>query len=120
MYNLKIDTETNDLLFDNKQNLVLVSESEEKMQQIERSLTTRLTEWFLNTSIGIDWDIVFSKPYQADSVRSEIRRVILQVITSEELVSLTTNFNRQTRKLESTFIYQPDEGQELEGVIEFG
>ncbi len=121
MYNLKIDEDTNDLIFDGQNALVLIDGPEEKAQQINRSLTTRLTEWFLNTSIGLDWDIVFDKPYRKEAVKSEIRRVLLEVVESEELKSLTTEFNPDTRRLDVRFVYQPNDGtEEIEGVVEIG
>lgn len=120
MYNLKIDQTTRDLSFDGNGSLRLVYDHDEIMQQVERSLTTRQTEWFLNLGIGLDWEIIFAKPYDRVSVEREIRREITAVDGIAAVEQVTLIFNSNTRGLQVEFLATFEDGEQDTGVIEFG
>lgn len=114
MYNLKL--ENGDIVFDGFNSLAYAFEGKERAQQIERTLTTRLTEWFLNGEIGLDWDITFAKPYIQDTVENEIRNTILQV---EGISNVQLNLKLIDRSLEVTFTADYN-GEAIEGVAVIG
>ena len=113
MYNLKLVN--NDLVYEDNE-LQYAFDGVEKAQQIERTITTKLGEWFLNTQIGLDWDVVFSKPYLAEQVENEIRSTILQV---DEIDNVSIDLELEGRLLKVSF--SADYRQEtIEGVTSIG
>ena len=113
MFNIKLIN--NDIVIENG-DIITVDDAQEIAQQIERTITTRLGEWFLNTQIGLNWDVVFSKPYISDSVENEIRNTILQVADVENVVLTLEVIGRQ---LEVRFTADYN-NQAIEGVTSIG
>lgn len=58
--------------------LFTVDGDEELRQSIERRLTTRLGEFFLNTGFGLDMDSIVGKQVDKEQVDLAIRECLLQ------------------------------------------
>lgn len=118
--NFYIDQESNDILIDGNGNFKVISGKDEIAQQINRTLTTRQGEWFLNTDFGLNWNIVFAKPYNEQQVKGEIQRAILAVDGVAEVTQLRLNFNSLTRRLNADFIAITEQNDTIEGVSAVG
>ena len=118
--NFFINQETNDFEFDGNGDIKQIDGTDEIAQQINRTLTTRQGEWFLNTGFGLNWDIVFDKPYREQKVKAEIQRAILAVDGVEDIDRLVLSFNSLTRRLHVSFIAYTAGGNSIEGVTAIG
>ena len=118
--NFFINQETNDFEFDGNGDIKQIAGTDEIAQQINRTLTTRQGEWFLNTGFGLNWDIVFDKPYREQKVKAEIQRAILAVDGVEDIERLSLSYNSLTRRLQVSFIAYTNEGNSVEGVTALG
>lgn len=59
-------------------NLQMVEGKDEIVQSVERTITTRLGEFFLDTSHGFDYETVQKKRYSEDEIKDAVREAVLQ------------------------------------------
>lgn len=92
-----------DIVFNDNQELRMVSGKEEEAQSIERTLTTRIKEFFLNRDFGFDRATVERKRID----NNEIRMALVDAITFDKrfagIRNLEIDFNRQERALTVNF-----------------
>jgi len=100
---LKIDPDTNDLVFDGQGKLQLVSNNDEEVQSTRLLLGTNTGEWFLNTLHGLAYDILQKKVPDKSEIRVALIKALSQDKRFKELLEYDVDFNRATRKLEITF-----------------
>lgn len=105
-----------DLVFDEGKNLRLVSGKEEEAQSVERTLTTRIKEFFLNKDFGFNRATVERK--RKDD--NEIKMALIEAITFDKrftgIRSLEIDFARENRSLSVKFIVTTADGT-TEGVV---
>lgn len=81
---------------------VLISGVEEFIQRINKRLSTRLTEFFADTSIGLNWDIVTSRTLKNvpdEVILIEVQRAISEERDIQEIRDLNLVRTIQERKL---------------------
>ena len=103
MYTLKLDSDTNDLMFDGQNNLSLVSDENEENQSLRAILSTNKGEWFLNSDIGIDYTLLQVKNPDLDLIKQEIYSAIMQEGRVSSVDSLEVSFDSSKRKLSISF-----------------
>lgn len=102
MRTLKISN--NDLIFNETGNLEMVEDIDEKLQSIERILTTNTNEWFLNIFHGLNYNEIQGKGKDIESIRLAIIEAVYQDprVTNIDYINihidtihryLTVNFN---------------------------
>lgn len=91
--------------------LKIIEGDEELLQSIERTLTTRLGEWFLNTEYGLDYEPIIQKQFDIDRIELAVREAILQESRVLEVISVTVEVNRETRKADIKFIARTENAQ---------
>lgn len=74
-----------DIVFKNKE-LEMISEKEEIKQNIERIISTRLGEWFLNQDFGLNYENITQKNYDEDLVRLDFIEALSLEPRFEELL----------------------------------
>jgi hypothetical protein len=76
LLSLKLNTD-GDLEMDELNNLKMIDGIEELKQRQRLSIITRAGEWFLDTSLGIDWfNLLGNKPAEEDKIVTEIKKVL--------------------------------------------
>lgn len=58
--------------------LQMIDGDEEKCQCVERAITTRITEWFLNRYHGMDYDELKEKNPDLERIKMDITEAALQ------------------------------------------
>lgn len=101
MKTLKI--ENNDLVFDKSMNLEMVEDEEEIRQSIERTLSTNLSEYFLNVDMGLNYSQIRGKGIKQDDIESAIREAIFQDERIEEVDFTEIITNNKSRSLSVEF-----------------
>lgn len=102
MKTLKLNN-NGDLEFDSRMNLAVVDEINEVKQRIGISLKTNKGEWFLNILFGVPWIELLSNGEPPERFRKEVIKVLNNDQDVEEVLSVTTDFNIQDRKLTIDF-----------------
>lgn len=102
MYDLALNTKTNDLVIN--KDAILIDNAERVAQQIRIRLNSFLGEWFLNTAYGIPYlEYILIKNPNLTLVRSILRKQIAGVDDVTKIESLTLELDNQTRKLTVDF-----------------
>ena len=58
-------------------------------------------EWFADLDLGVDWfGLILGKPFNENTIRSELRRVLLTVPNVTDVLAVVPTFNRATRTLD--------------------
>ena len=91
--------ENNDLVFDKSMNLEMVEDEEEIRQSIERTLSTNLSEYFLNIDMGLEYNQIRGKGIKRDDIESAIRDAIFQDERIEEVDFIEITTNNKSRSL---------------------
>lgn len=107
-----------DLHFENG-DFQIIQGVEEVQQSLTISLSTNLSEWFLNREFGLDFSVLFEKPTD-EQIRSEIMRVIAQEDRVEAVDELIINQNRKQRKLEVKYTIRLIDGTTLSEEVVIG
>lgn len=84
---------------DNDWTLELVESEQEVVQSIEHNLVTRLGEWFLNETVGLE-RLYEHKVYDMRLVKLAIVDAIMYDERVKEVTTINTDLNRYTRKLD--------------------
>ena len=109
MSTVKIDS-NNDIVFENG-DLALVTGREEIAQILRHELRTFIGEWFLDTSIGIDYfGEVFTKRMDVANVDAMFKSKILSSPGVIELLEFTLDLDALNRKLTLSFSVSTNEG----------
>lgn len=120
MKTLKVDKD-GDLVFDKHKELEIVEGGEEICQSIERTLTTRMGEWFLNTNFGLDHEhLVNVKRLDLDLARSAIYEAIMQETRVSEVIDIILDPDYRKRVLKVSFKARADDGTTLESEVMLG
>lgn len=78
--------------------LNIVDGDKEIKQSLERILTTRIHEWFLNTTFGLDHESIIKKPIESEQIELVVREALLQDERVVEVLSIGIEVDRKTRK----------------------
>ena len=117
MKTLKVD-KNGDLVFDKHKELEMVEGGDEICQSIERTLTTRMGEWFLNVNFGLDHEhLVNVKRLNLDMARSAIYEAIMQEPRVSEVIDIILDPDYQRRVMKITFKARADDGTTVEGEV---
>ena len=117
MKTFKINTETNDLEFDGQNNILMVADSDEEAQSIERVLTTNIEEWFLNPQHGFNYSLIQTKRVDYEAVRLGLIQAITQEPRVEEVEEVNMELLRQKRKLLVNFRARMKSGNIVESEV---
>lgn len=91
--------------------LVELTGADALAQRLENRLKLWLGEWFLDTSIGVDWlDILESKPTDTDEIERILREEILKDAAVTEIVDFSVVFDNTNRRATITFSANGDVG----------
>lgn len=97
MYNLKI--ENDDIVFNSSMEIETVSDEDEIAQSIERTLTTRLGEFFLDGEMGMDYSELQEKNYNIDRITEDIRNAIFQDERVQSVENISVQVDSKTRQI---------------------
>jgi len=112
-----INPETKDMEFDDAKRLKMIDGQDELIQCIERTFSTRLTEWFLNPRHGFDRFQILGKKWNRENVTQELYNVLLQEPRVERVESLSFEWNPLTRHLNIQFTIVDIDGNEIIGEV---
>ena len=102
-----------DLVIENG-NFVYVDGIDEIIQSVERNLTTRIEEFFLNTSLGLNQEPITNKGTSDDDIRQALTDAILYDPRVVQIEQLT--IKRYNRSIEVNFVERTELGTIESGV----
>jgi hypothetical protein len=103
MIDIKLDDITHDLMVV-QYDLVLVNKEEQVRQAIKMRLLAILSEWFLDTRVGLNYfEIICAKNPDLALIDSLFKATIVETTGVNELMSYTSILDRANRKLSVTF-----------------
>lgn len=85
--------------YENDWTLEMVEGEREVVQVIEQNLVTRLGEWFLNETVGLE-RLYEEKAYDMRLIKLAIVDAIMYESRVKEVTKIETELNRYTRKLD--------------------
>lgn len=103
-----------DLLIENNEISLAVGDSL-LQQKVWTVLRTNLKEWFFDWEQGIDFENLLGKETNADLVRREIERGLLQVDSSFEITEYNYSADSFARRATVTFKARTATGEEAGG-----
>src|SRR5690554_2349142 len=110
-----------DLIFDARNNLVMVEGEDEIAQSIERVLTTNKGEWFLNLEHGLDYQEIQGKGRDVEGIKLAITEAILQEERVSEVEGIDTSLDKNRHlKINVTVRLQEGDVLEMSEVIDIG
>ncbi len=118
MRSFYINPQTNDLDFDGSNNLKMIDGDEELLQRVRLNITTRLSEWFLNSDFGFDWAVVQTKSTNYENITSALYAAILFDEEIEVVDDVQFLYDPLTRHLNIDFSFTKVDGQLIEGSLE--
>ncbi len=97
---LKIDTETWDIILDDSNDWELVEDADEVAQRVAVALKWHRGEWLFNTDLGLPYrDQIMVKNPQLDQIRGIMRTLITGIEDVEALTQLELDYSPTERKL---------------------
>ena len=96
--------------------LELIEGDGELVQSIERTLSTRLGEWFLNTDFGLNYEVIIQKQFDIEEIKLAVTEAILQESRVIEVLSINVSVDREKRQSKIDFIART-ENTEIEGEV---
>lgn len=81
----------------------IISGEDEILQSLERILTTRKGEWFLNEEVGLDYSELEKKEADKELLRLSIIEAVLQEERIQEIKDFIIDLNRAKRALKLSF-----------------
>ena len=100
---IKALDENNDIFLEDGQ-IHRIDDGAEVVQEVRSRLLLYLDEWFLDTSVGVDYfGVIFVKPVDLSLVESELKSAIIDTENVSELISFELDFNSITRLLSVAF-----------------
>ena len=117
-YTLKIDPATRDFVFDEDGMLEIVEGDDVYVQNVDCTLKSWKSEFFLDESHGTDYDRVLSQDY-CDILRGEGEEIVREGILQESHVSLieTLEVAIRNRTVYATFAAELASGEEFESEV---
>lgn len=97
MYNFKVVKD--DIVFDNNVEVQTVDGNDEITQSIERILSTRKGEFFLDAGMGMDYSELEKKNYNEDIIIDNIREAIFQEDRVSSIENITIEVVPNTRQM---------------------
>lgn len=97
--------------------LLLVDGKEEICQCVERTLTTRKREFFLNLGHGLEYEEFMKKQPNLDYIRQDIVEAVMQETRVKQVDSLNLDFDRQKRTLKVDFTFKTIDDEVLSGEV---
>lgn len=94
--------EENDLKIENG-DLVIIQDEDVILQEINRVLSTRKGEWFLNSKLGMDYSELEKKQPDEELIKLYILEAIWQVDGVKEVLDLKLHFNHIKRAFKVSF-----------------
>lgn len=98
-------------------NLQMIEGKDEIVQAVERTLTTRLGEFFLDTSHGFDYETVQKKGYSEEEIKDAVREAVLQDDRIISVDSVDVTVDRSSRSVNIRFTATGDETIEGEVTV---
>lgn len=95
-------------------NLQLIDGDEEKCQCVERAITTRITEWFLNRYHGMDYEELKEKNPDLERIKMDITEAALQEGRLRFVKEIRIDFDKPKRFATVHFIGVLENGEEIE------
>lgn len=117
MKTFKLDPDTQDLLFDEHNNIAMVDGTDEELQALELRLKTNQGEWFLDTLFGLAYSTVLDKQYDEDDIRAAVTQTLEQEERVSEVLEVRLDRERAKRHLNIYFKVQMTSGQVLESEV---
>jgi phage baseplate assembly protein W len=77
---------------------------EDVKQSVQRILSTRKGEWFLNTDFGLNFDNIITKGFSKDAIELDVTEAILQDSRIDEVVSVNIEHDRTQRIVAINFV----------------
>jgi hypothetical protein len=102
--------EDNDIIFDAHNNLIMVDETDEQLQSIERIMTTNINEWFLDSEFGFDYSLIQTKQFNIELIRLGLIDAVLQDSRVIEVLNIDIEFINIERKIIINFEFITSEG----------
>lgn len=114
MSDLRLDEQTYDYELENG-DLVLTEKSDAIRQHIQQRLWTFFGEWFLDTSVGVQYyQVILVKNPSLDNVEGILRETILATPGVMELLSFDLDYTSETREFSVEF-----QARTIDEVIDF-
>lgn len=106
-----------DFTFDSGKRLETVTGDELIMQTVYLEMKTNLGEWFLNPDKGFDQFEVLGQKFDEERITDAVYAALynLERVDTVEAVELV----REGRKLKIYFSFTTDDGEELNGEVEY-
>lgn len=117
MENLRSFKIENDDIVIKNGNLKMIDGDLEVCQCVERAITTRLGEFFLNLEHGMDYTELETKAPDIDLIKFAVIESALQEERLKNISEISVNFDRQKRKAEIKFIGILDNDEEIAGSV---
>ena len=114
MISLKV--ENNDLVFGSNGELELIDGREEAVQSLERTLTTRKGEFYLNNAFGFDYSAMQTKRPNNDLIRLAVVDAVTQDSRFESVKDLAIDLDSD-RRLNLDFKIKTANGAVLESEV---
>lgn len=104
MYDITLNVNTNDLILDGGNDLMIIDNAERVAQQIRIKLKTFKEEWFLDNTFGVPYfESIFVKNPSEELIRNILRAQIKEVDDVESVDSITLEIDNATRTLTVDF-----------------
>ena len=89
--------------------------AELKRQSVECTLHTKIGEWFLNDSLGIDFDsmLVRQKDMDEETIKAIILRGLYQVDDTFTMHDFRMGYDKKERKLSISFTVTTESGESI-------
>ena len=108
--------ENDDIVVD-KMDIVMIEDIDEICQCVERALTTRIKEFFLNLEHGMDYEEMQSKAPNIERLKIDIIEAALQEERLNLIESIDIEIDRVNRKAKIKFIGRLEDGTLIEGEV---
>ncbi|EJU22955.1 hypothetical protein HMPREF1143_0485 [Peptoanaerobacter stomatis] len=97
--------------------VMLVYDTDEICQCVERAITTRLEEFFLSLEHGMDYEEMQSKAPDIDRLKLDVIEAALQEERLSLIESIYIDINRANRKANIMFVGILENGEEIQGEV---
>ncbi|MGP1567992.1 MAG: hypothetical protein ACTTHM_04690 [Peptoanaerobacter stomatis] len=98
-------------------NLKMIDNDLELCQCVERTLTTRLEEFFLNLEHGMNYDDLHSKSPDIEHIKIDISDAVLQEERVKLIEKIDVEIDRANRKAKIYFVFRTIDDELLEGEV---
>jgi hypothetical protein len=109
--------ENDDIVFNEQNELKIISGNEEKAQSIQRTVTTNLKEFFLNERFGFDYRLLQQKTINKSYLRMGINGAVTFDSDIKSIDSLTVSEPTADRNVSIGFRVQLKDGTTIESEV---